>query len=80
MHAAGIRLHSTKTGVTEPHGFAFDYYFVAAGDAVADTITAQAVIGIWRVPSGIHFYHHLSHSFSLSYYLVVKMRYTLGTV
>ena len=78
MHAAGIRLHSTKTGVTEPHGFAFDYYFVAAGDAVADTTTAQAVIGIWRVPSGIHFYHHLSTN--VASYSGGKMRYTLGTV
>lgn len=78
MQVTGIGLRSAKADVAEPYGFSFDYYFVAAGDAVASNTTAQAVISIWRVPSGIHVYHHLS--FSLSYYLVVKMRYTLGTV
>ena len=80
MQVTGIGLHSAKADVTEPYGFSFDSYFIVASYAMASSATVQAVIGIWRVPSGIHVYHHLFHSFSLSYYLVVKMRYTLGTV
>ena len=71
------RLHSAKACVTEPYGSPFYSYFVVTCDALADTATTQAVIGIWCIPSGIHVYHHLFHSFSLSCYLVVKMRYAL---
>ena len=71
MQVTGIGFHSIKTVVTEPHGFTLDIYFIVASKGMADNTTAQAVIGIWRVPSGIHHYMPLDVASNKSVYLSI---------